>query len=259
MIGAATRGGVGQQIEIAITETLVPFELVHLRNWRAGKRFDLIPEEEQPRRERFVAEAQRRHHFGELSAMHAFKRDGYRDWLYEDYLLFREPPRGEVAAYARGTARAHEVLGEELAQRLRHAAELYAPATRPPIEPDLMAWRDEGGARQFRFVEVKLEFKEKDKSLFREKVDATQLLGMALITAVVPNVTVEIHRYIDLDRYGAMKKAARGPTAHRLVFAPRRAGAAAAAGGGEGQEAEAGAATEPVADSDGAGGEDQTG
>jgi hypothetical protein len=239
MDGAVLNGAIGRQIRITLVERVQPFELLDLRNWRAGKKWTLIPEEEQYRKQMY--ERQPNAHFGELFAMRGLREEGFPSWLYDNYKLFRDPPAEEAELFTAGTERAREALGGELYQKLRDAAAMYAPSGLAPGEPDLMAWREEDGRRRFRFLAVRLEFKERGKSVYRDRVDAGALLGLALVAAVVPGCEVQLVRYMDRDLFDRFRKEARPPTTHQKTFEPRRS-IATASGVEDGAEEGAGTA-----------------
>jgi hypothetical protein len=220
------RGEIGRQLSITLTEEIHEFELLHLRSWRGGKLFSLIPEEERGREAKYKTDEFRRRHFAELTTMTKIRREGYTSWLYDDFLLFRDPPPGEEAVYAAGTARAKEIFGEELFASLRQAADQYGSGKHRAIEPDLIAWRDEGGVRQFRAIECGMEYKGHDekgrKRKYRDAVADGKVLGLTLLRALVPNCEVAIHRLTDRDLLDELKRERRAPAVYQRSYEPRR-------------------------------------
>ena len=83
-----------------------------------------------------------------------------------------------------------------------------------------MAWRAEGGIRQFRFVESKNERRESSRR-YIEPVKRGQLLGLTLLALSVPNADIHIYRWLDFETYEIRRDSGQlEPRVHECVFRP---------------------------------------
>src|SRR5687767_7213153 len=77
------------------------------------------------------------------------------------------------------TSLAAKALGQSVIDALRSAAAVYSGDVSACV-PDILAWRSEGGIRQFRFVESKNERRVGGRR-YVEGVKRGQLLGLTLL------------------------------------------------------------------------------
>jgi hypothetical protein len=194
--------------------------------WRQGDAFHLIPPEEESSRARYESDPERRNrrvgqfrqgiHFGEINTMRLLRDDGFSDWLYEVFVLFGALPADDSSSTWVRTLRARAALGDQTWHRLRDAGNLYGHGVTPCI-PDLMAWRQRDGFREFRFIESK-----NQRGRYKEKVKEGQLLGLALLALLVPNSEVSIYRWLSADEYRDRLRTGRlRGQIHRRTFEPR--------------------------------------
>src|SRR5262249_8371134 len=129
-------------------------------------------------------------HFSQLTAMAELKQQGWQ-WAYEDYRLFAEIEAEEEATHRAGTQRIIDLLGAECVAEIRRVGEIYQKGELRPTEPDLVAWREKDGQREWLFVEVLM-----DADALRKG----QLLGLAIL-ALVTKGQCSVWRFIDYDKW----------------------------------------------------------
>src|SRR3954453_219660 len=183
-------GKVGRQLGVTLLEDLFPYEPSKRRRWKAARYEGLLPDEEKPRFEAKYKASPPGTHFSQLTAMAELKNQGWQ-WAYEDYYLFHDVPADEEETHRAGTQRIIELLGADVVAEIRRVGEIYQKGELKPAEPDLIAWRDKDGKREWMFVEVLM-----DVDVLRKG----QLLGLTIL-ALVTKGQAAVWRFLDYDKW----------------------------------------------------------
>jgi len=109
-----------------------------------------------------------------------------------------------------------ELLGKELVAELRRVGEIYQKGELRPVEPDLIAWREVNGQKEWLFVEVLM-----DGDALRKG----QLLGLTLLALVAKGQST-VWRFIDYDKWVDYRNKVKRPKEHKDRFQPRVSGSA---------------------------------
>jgi hypothetical protein len=237
------RGSIGGSLFLRIAEEIQQSPPADgpdgLNAWRAGKAFHLIPSAEESSRRRFEADPiikgvpagqfRKGIHYGEICTMRRLCEDGFSNCLYENYELFRSVSVGAEKITAVRTNLAAKILGQSVIDALCSAAAVYNGDV-PACVPDVMAWRADGGIRQFRFVESKNE-RRVGRGRYIERVKRGQLLGLSLLALSVPNADIHIYRWLESETYEIRRRSGQlEPRVHECVFRPSSRSVAAGSG-----------------------------
>jgi hypothetical protein len=205
-------GKVGRQLGVTLVEDVFPYEPSKRRRWKASRYEGLLPDEEKPRYESKYKAAAPGTHFAQLTAMAELKQQGWQ-WAYEDYRIFHDLDPEEEASHRAGTQKMVELLGADVVAEIRRVGEIYQKGELRPVEPDLIAWREVEGRREWQFVEVLM-----DGDALRKG----QLLGLTVL-ALVTKGRASVWRFIDYDKWVDFRNQVKKPKEHKDRFQPRAA------------------------------------
>jgi len=211
-------GKIGRQLGVTLIEDVFPYEPSKRRRWKSSRYEGLLPDEEKPRYESKYKAAPPGTHFVQLTAMAELKQQGWQ-WAYEDYCLFHDVPAEDEATHRPGTQKMIDLLGAEVVAEVRRVGEIYQKGELKPVEPDLIAWRDVDGRREWQFIEVLI-----DGDALRKG----QLLGLTILALVTKGQSA-VWRFIDYDKWVDDRNKVKRPKEHKDRFGPRAASSESAA------------------------------
>jgi hypothetical protein len=205
-------GKIGRQLGVTLIEDVFPYEPSKRRRWKSSRYEGLLPDEEKPRYESKYKASPPGTHFVQLTAMAELKQQGWQ-WAYEDYCLFHDVPAEDEPTHRAGTQKMIELLGAEVVAEVRRVGEIYQKGELKPVEPDLIAWRDVDGRREWQFIEVLI-----DGDALRKG----QLLGLTILALVTKGQSA-VWRFIDYDKWVDYRNKVKRPKEHKDRFGPRAA------------------------------------